>query len=40
MSMKLVIATHNEDKLKEIQTYLESFSFNVISLNKFLRLVR
>ena len=33
--MKLVIATHNEDKLKEIQTYLESFSFNVISLNKF-----
>ena len=35
MSMKLVIATHNEDKLKEIQTYLESFSFNAISLNKF-----
>ena len=33
--MKLVIATHNEDKLKEIQTYLESFSFNAISLNKF-----
>ena len=33
--MKLVIATHNEDKLKEIQTYLESFSFNVLSLNKF-----
>lgn len=35
MSMKLVIATHNEDKLKEIQTYLESFSFNVLSLNKY-----
>ena len=35
MSMKLVIATHNEDKLKEIQTYFESFSFNAISLNKF-----
>ena len=35
MSMKLVIATHNEDKLKEIQTYLESFSFNAISLNQF-----
>tara|TARA_Y100000817_G_scaffold70772_1_gene54032 strand:- start:126 stop:749 length:624 start_codon:yes stop_codon:yes gene_type:complete len=33
--MKLVIATHNEDKLKEIQTYFESFSFNAISLNKF-----
>ena len=33
--MKLVIATHNEDKLKEIQTYLESFSFNAISLNQF-----
>ena len=33
--MKLVIATHNEDKLKEIQTYLESFSFNVLYLNKF-----
>ena len=33
--MKLVIATHNEDKLKEIQTYLESFSFNVLSLNKY-----
>ena len=35
MSMKLVIATHNEDKLKEIQAYLESFSFNVLSLNKY-----
>ena len=35
MSMKLVIATHNEDKLKEIQTYLETFSFNVLSLNKY-----
>ena len=33
--MKLVIATHNEDKLKEIQAYLESFSFNVLSLNKY-----
>ena len=33
--MKLVIATHNEDKLQEIQTYLESFSFNVLYLNKF-----
>lgn len=33
--MKLVIATHNEDKLKEIQTYLESFSFNILSLKKF-----
>ena len=35
MYMKLVIATHNEDKLKEIQAYLESFSFNVLSLNKY-----
>ena len=33
--MKVVIATHNEDKLKEIQSHLESFSFSVLSLNKF-----
>ena len=33
--MKVVIATHNEDKLKEILTHLESFSFNVLSLKKF-----
>ena len=33
--MKVVIATHNEDKLKEIKNHLESFSFNVLSLNSF-----
>ena len=33
--MKVVIATHNEDKLKEIKKHLESFSFNVLSLDSF-----
>ena len=37
--MKVVISTHNEDKLKEIQAHLESFSFNVLSLKKFPKIV-
>ena len=33
--MKIIIATHNEDKLKEIKGYLDNSSFNIVSLSDF-----
>jgi len=33
--MKIVIATHNQDKLKEIQREIDGFKWEVVSLNAF-----
>ena len=33
--MKIVIATHNRDKLKEIQREIDAFKWNIISLDAF-----
>ena len=33
--MKVIIATHNKDKLKEIQGEFGSLCFNMVSLEKF-----
>ena len=33
--MKIVIATHNRDKLKEIQREIDGFKWNVVSLDQF-----
>ena len=35
MIMKIVIATHNRDKLKEIQREIGGFKWNVVSLDEF-----
>ena len=35
MIMKIVIATHNEDKLKEIQREINGFKWEVVSLDAF-----
>ena len=35
MIMKIVIATHNQDKLKEIQREINSFKWEVVSLDAF-----
>tara|TARA_B100001142_G_scaffold313972_1_gene350993 strand:- start:3127 stop:3756 length:630 start_codon:yes stop_codon:yes gene_type:complete len=35
MIMKIVIATHNQDKLKEIQREINSFKWEVVSLDVF-----
>ena len=33
--MKIVIATHNRDKLKEIQREIDGFKWKVVSLDAF-----
>ena len=35
MIMKIVIATHNQDKLKEIQREIDGFKWEVVSLSAF-----